>query len=666
MPPRRDLVADDDSDYYYILALPPGHPDRQRELKNERDRERESERERERDRDRRDDREKKLSSSSILHRDGSTSRHTRESGSPRSRKPEVDSAKGGGTTRRARSRSLGLSTSSDQLEMLRKDEKYQRRQANGDYPSSTRRDHDHSRPQRSRSRSRDRERERPRVLGVSRKASPAVSRSHTSDIPRTDMHPTQQLPIVLPAASKSPHVRPPSSSPQLPKIPQEPWFILKQQGGDSAVPSPQGVKVLSLDEQKKVWHERIDLMFSSITSRRDYAKLEADLSHILTLSGSSFTSGLPEADRANIRAQKLALEVQMEMKRKEINDGIQKLMRSEFWPVLKIPQVVEMEKGLGDVKKHVLEVRSLLGDVQSSCAALLKTGGVATTGFPPDGLQDSDRPLKRRRVAEEEDASGRNASENIKVAEYEATELEAFHVKLATLDHHLVDLENDITQRDQIVSDEIDLHIDCRLEEEGALYPPVEEPSKVSPAEIETIVNSRNEELERAVTTTGDEIGILATEVAELITKVNTLEARCATLEVQKQELKNKLEQESHKYAIEEGVSARRDNETQALGAALQAYISQTPAGQSENDLPSAEYIVDALNSELEGLFRERFGATLVQIRQEIFDKVQESCLHTFTTVSPKLVLLLKMVNLVSARVGKPDMDSQAATESSR
>jgi hypothetical protein len=116
--------------------------------------------------------------------------------------------------------------------------------------------------------------------------------------------------------------------------------------------------------------------------------------------------------------------------------------------------------------------------------------------------------------------------------------------------------------------------------------------------------------------------------------------------------------QDSPKYAIEEDASARRDKEIQALGAALQAYISQTPTGKSENDLPSAEYIIGALDNELEGLFREKFGATLVQIRQDIFDKVQESRLHTFSTVSPKLMLLLKMVNLIAARVGKPDMNS--------
>jgi hypothetical protein len=286
-------------------------------------------------------------------------------------------------------------------------------------------------------------------------------------------------------------------------------------------------------------------MITSITSRRDYTKLESDLSHISLLSSSSLASNLPEADRANIGAQKMALELQMQMKRNEINEGIQKLMGSEFWPVLRIPQVLEMERGLGEAKKNVLEVRGLLDDLQSSCTALLKTktGSLATAWPTPDGAQGSDRPLKRRRVSEEADVTRRSTIENAKVANHTAAQLEAFRDKLVTLDRHLVDLTNDITQRDQIISDEIDLHIDARLEDQDALYPLVEEPLKISQSEIEAVVDARNEGLERALKTTGDDIGMLVTEVAELITKVNILEARCGALEAENQELKNRLAQ---------------------------------------------------------------------------------------------------------------------------
>jgi len=279
---------------------------------------------------------------------------------------------------------------------------------------------------------------------------------------------------------------------------------------------------------------RLSLMFTSITSRRDYAKLESDLSQIRLLSSSSLANNMPEANRAHISAQKMALELQMEVKRKEINETVQKLIGSNFWPVLGNPQISEMEKTLEESKKHVSEVRSLLDDVRSSCAALLKTSA-------SDCTQDSDRPSKRRKL---EGEAGQSTSGNAEFMTEDTTrELEAFRDKLTELDRHLVELENDITQRDGVVSDEIELHIDSRLEEEDALYPPVKEPGEVSQSEIEAVVDAKNKEFVRAVTVTGEEIGVLAVEVAELITKVNALEARCRTLEAENQEFKNKLAQ---------------------------------------------------------------------------------------------------------------------------
>lgn len=282
---------------------------------------------------------------------------------------------------------------------------------------------------------------------------------------------------------------------------------------------------------------RLSLMFTSITSRRDYSKLESDLSQIRRLSNSSIVCNMPEADRARINSQEMALELQMEVKRKDINETIQKLIGNSFWPVLKTPQISEMEKMLGEAKKHVLEVRCLLDDVKNSCAALFKTSA-------SDGTQDSDRPTKRRKLEGEADSLGQSTSGNAEaMTEDIAKELETFRDKLTELDGHLIDLENDILQRDQVISGEIELHVDARLEEEDTLYPPIREPTEVSRIEIEAVVDAKNQELVRVVTTTGEEIGVLALEVAELITKVNDLEARCMALEAENQEFKNKLAQ---------------------------------------------------------------------------------------------------------------------------
>lgn len=71
---------------------------------------------------------------------------------------------------------------------------------------------------------------------------------------------------------------------------------------------------------------------------------------------------------------------------------------------------------------------------------------------------------------------------------------------------------------------------------------------------------------------------------------------------------------------------------------------------------------MESLDSQLDGLFREKFCATMVNLQQEVFDKVQESQNRTLETVSPKILLLLKMVNLITARLGKSDTDTVNAT----
>ncbi|KAG6376159.1 hypothetical protein JVT61DRAFT_2133 [Boletus reticuloceps] len=619
LPPRPDVVADSDSEFYYMLV----HSDRQ---KDGRGRNKGKERDKERARERGKDSQRKHSSSVL-----ESPRTATPPGLP-SRRSTFDSAvDGNGATKRGRS--PALSSSSDQLERLRKDNQYRPK----DLPPS-RRDYLPRTSRRSRSHSKSKGKDKEQV-DLPRKTPPA--RSHVPDA-STTQHPS----TLPPEPSMPPPRQPAPPPPQVPEIPKLPPFVSNQKTASSG-----GVKELSVDEQRLAWHERIDLMFSSITSRRDYTKLESELSQIRMLSDSSLVNNMSEADRARINAQRMALELQMDVKRKEVNDTTQKLIGSNFWPILRTPQVTEMEKTLEEAKKHVVEVRGLLDDVKNSCAALFKTSA-------SDWTQDADRPVKRRRLEGEVNTPGPPSSGDAEMAEDAAMELEEFRDRLTSLDRHLVDLENDITQRNTVISDEIELRIDARLEEEDALYPPIKEPGEVSESEIEAVVDAKNKELVRAVTVTGEEIGALAVEVAELITKVNALEARCKTAgsgkpRIQKQSCPGL---DTIQHANSQDALVRRDKEIEAVAAALQAYISQAPAGQTAGDLPSAEYIIQSLGSQLDGLFREKFCATMVNIQQEVFDKVQDVHNDTLDTVSPKIMLLLKMVNLITARLGKSDI----------
>ena len=262
-------------------------------------------------------------------------------------------------------------------------------------------------------------------------------------------------------------------------------------------------------------------MFASISSRRDYTKIEKDLENIKLLSQSPRTADLPEADKARVNAQKVALELQLETKRKEVNDIIQRLMGTEFWPSIKATELQNFEKTFTDVKKHVSEVQTSLEDLQSSCNALLKSRGIATS----EASHDADRPSKRRRLSEEADVS------------IPAPELEFFRDQLTGLSRQMSDLENRINQRHQIVFDEVELRLNERLEEEG-LYSPVEE-IQVPRADIEAVVDAHHSVLMHNIQTTESEVGQLAQEVATLILQRHELKTMCDSFQADNAELKS-------------------------------------------------------------------------------------------------------------------------------
>lgn len=402
-------------------------------------------------------------------------------------------------------------------------------------------------------------------------------------------------------------------SPAVPPLPTAPTFLSQQPSSRDGFPASQGMRGLSLDEQRKVWHERVDLMFTSITTRRDYAKIESDLESFRRLSLSPYVAGLPEEDKSRINEQKIALERQLESKRKEVNEVIQHLIGTEFWPTLKTPELQGLEKTLADVKKHVSDVKSSLEDLQSSCGALFSSQAIPA-GQILEQPDVTERPTKRRRLSEgevaEDDASGG--------VSYEPIKLEGFRDKLAGLSRQISDLENHVHQRHQIMHDEMELRIDERLAGEG--YLSTVEEIRVPQADIEAVVDARNSALTQNIQTTGGEVGQLAEEVATLIGQRHELEQKCTRIETENESLKSAIAELTAKCdSVNPAIISK---EVEALNAALQAYISQVPP--IEKRLP-VEYIMELLDNEIVSLVREKFTPLLVNIRQELVDKARDN-----------------------------------------
>ncbi|KAI6109214.1 hypothetical protein EDD16DRAFT_1616131 [Pisolithus croceorrhizus] len=544
IPPRRDLVLDDDSQFYYVLL---GH--RRRGSYDE----------------------------STHHRDHSpTSRSAR-------RPVDVDMS-----SSRRRSRSP-----------VRKVAPHSYKPESADRKGYT--------PPGSPRRTRATEDTRRSIPDAARRSSPGRTQSMT----RKPSVPTSSRTSVPPEPAHPFPVQPPP--PAVPPLPTAPAFLSQQPYSRDGFSALQGMRGLSLDEQRKVWHERVDLMFTSITTRRDYAKIESDLESFRRLSQSSYVAGLPEEEQSRINEQKIALEHQLEKKRKEVSEVIQHLIETEFWPTLKAPELQGLEKTLVEVKKHVSDVKSSLEDLQSSCSALFGSQAIPP-GQNPEQSDVAEPPKKRRRLSEgevaEDDGSGG--------VSYQPIELEGFRDKLAGLSRQVSDLENHIHQRHQIMHDEMELRIDERLADEG--YLSAVEEIRVPQADIEVVVDAHNSTLVQNIQTTGSEVGQLAEEVATLIGQRHELEQKCTRIETENESLKGAIAELTAK--CDSPNPAIISKEVEALNAALQAYISQVPP--IEKRLP-VDYIMELLDNEIVSLVREQFTPLLVSIRQELVDKAKDN-----------------------------------------
>lgn len=199
-------------------------------LSDRRDRERDREKDRKRDRERDKDTQKKFSSSfldSPPHRKDSATTHPSPGTS--SRRSTFDSAlDSAGATKRGRS--PALSSSSDQLERLRKD--------NYRPPHLPARPPSHSR-------------DRARQGDLPTKLPPPAS--HVPDLAAA-----LRSPILPPEPPRPPPMQPPPPSSQVPGVPKVPSFVSNQQTASSTAAVSKGPKELSMDEQRLAWHERIE------------------------------------------------------------------------------------------------------------------------------------------------------------------------------------------------------------------------------------------------------------------------------------------------------------------------------------------------------------------------------------------------------------------------
>lgn len=417
---------------------------------------------------------------------------------------------------------------------------------------------------------------------------------------------------------------PPGAPPTkpLPPVPVPPSFLSLDISQKPPEKSLEKSRALSGDDLRKVWHERVDLLFASVKAREQLSDAEADLK--LNKLGESSRMG----NLSNARAI-AQTELRCEMKKNEISDCIQKLTASEFWPALKPPDLQSVEAKFFGMKQQISELHNSVGELSTSFAALLKLKDPGTAGEPP---------LKKRRLGEEDAASPSEATFSLRA-------LDGIQARLSGVDSQLLELQNDIFQRNAIVEEEIQSHIDARLEEVEIF--PDEDDINPSSAIVTAAVQAETVNALNSINSTGQELGELAHVVADLMIQSKGADDEFMRLRQENDQLKTEIIKLKSSAEADAKVVQQNNEQIKALAAALQAYISHAPPPPPQPVIPTHEYLMEELDDHIHSSCIDAVEPLLQEMKVEVSKMLTDENDALYHTLWPKIELAIRMVDTV-------------------
>ncbi|KAG1756755.1 uncharacterized protein EDB91DRAFT_34583 [Suillus paluster] len=572
-PPPAHEVQDNDSDFYYELIT---------------------------------SRNRKQGGSSVFsdsHRD--CHRHTSPPNSPRVRRPESMGSK--------RSRSPATSVAeSDQLEKLRRDDGDIRRKSTTSSSYSRRR----SPPPPLDDRGRRGDRARSPI--PTRRLSPPRSQM---SITKTPMPPPPPPPSQNLPQPHAPQGTPPTRPP--PPVPMPPSFLSL----DVSQKPLEKSRLLSADELRKLWHERVDLLFASVKAREQWSIAERDLS--LRKLGESSRG----VSNTRITAQTRALELQIQAKKTEIFDIMQKLTASDFWPALKSPELQSVEAKFLGMKQQISELRDSVTELSTSFSALLKVKDAGVTS------KDSGEPPLKKRKLEGEEAGSSEVT-------FSLSALDELQERLGGVDRQLSDLQNDVYQRNSIVEEEIESRIDARLEEVDMF--PDEDDINLSLAAVTAEVQTETARALEVISVTDQQLGEVVQEVANLILQSKGTDDESTRLRQENEQLKAEIVKLKASAEADAKLVQQNNEEVGALAAALQAFISQAPPQPPQPVIPTNEYLMEELEDDIVSSVSKHIQPLLVIIKDDVSKMIDDESTSMYRTLWPKIELVLRMVDTIA------------------
>lgn len=348
---------------------------------------------------------------------------------------------------------------------------------------------------------------------------------------------------------------------------------------------------------------------------------------------------LPNEDKQTLSAELTKLESRREETKKVLDEKISRLVKSNSWPISprteaeegELDRHQEMVKYVEELKDTATEMNRVLNDIRGR-----KFPAERERTTPTDvGLTvDSARPLKRRRLSDNEQPATTTATD----------EMDVLRDKLLDLEARFSSFENDLTEHNQELMQEVKAYIEGKVEE---IASPAKDVSADDP-------NDSHDRVYQEINRMGGEVVELAEEMGALLLRTNAQETETTILQ---REIKaSKKEYLSLERRFKDYVEQREKDHRaiEALQAALAAHIAH-PSPPRSPCIPTEDYVLNIIEEPLLDVVHSTVKPLIDNLRTEVEDMLRNQNTEIYQTLWGKLSLTLRMVETISGRIEKGD-----------
>jgi hypothetical protein len=264
------------------------------------------------------------------------------------------------------------------------------------------------------------------------------------------------------------------------------------------------------------------LLAECVQTRNQYMKIKEDIAGCRRLMETFRMPSLPDEDKQSLSAELSKLESRREETKQSLEEKVSHLTNSNSWPIGprteieegEVEKYQEMVKYIEELKNTVTEMNRVLNDIRERKS----TAEVEHTPMDVDLPAGSARPLKRRRISDAGQPSPPIATD----------EEDALRDKLLSLEDRFSSFENDLTEHNQELMQEMNAYMEARFEEIASTG------KDTSAGDSSNLYDKADLEVKRM----GGEVVELAEEMGALLLRANAQETETATLQHELEESK--------------------------------------------------------------------------------------------------------------------------------